>query len=142
VIVAAAGNDGSRRKFWPAAFPWITAVGALKRDLSDRTKWSNFGPWVDVYARGQGFVNAFAKGRFVADEPPHAGEERDFDYLARWSGTSFAAPLVSGLIAAEISRDHEKSQMAADRVIASGTRLTGTVHGQTLTYRCLLPPGD
>ena len=103
VMVAAAGNDSWAAPFWPAAFDWCVGVGSLNRD-ERVSAFSNYGVSADVYVVGRNHVNAFPDGTFTCHETPHKGDVRVFGTgMARWSGTSFAAPLVAGLIAREIS---------------------------------------
>ncbi|MGC5011785.1 S8 family peptidase [Streptosporangium sp. DT93] len=87
VTVACAGNTASDRPFWPAASPRVIAVAALDAAGEARAPFSGHGPWVDACAPGEWLSSAFL------DHAP-------FDGYARWSGTSFAAALVSGAIAA------------------------------------------
>jgi hypothetical protein len=94
VFVASAGNDGTCRPTWPASFENVIGVGALG---PDGPAWfTNFGPWVNACAPGVDVVSTFYD---LGDEAKNDGE--DFDGWAKWSGTSFSAPIVAATIAWE-----------------------------------------
>jgi len=95
VFVAAAGNNGpGGARFWPAALPRVVGVGALTDATPPaRAGFSNVVS-ADVWAVGQDVVNAFGRGWLV-----HADGKKEYTTgLAAWSGTSFAAPLVTGVL--------------------------------------------
>jgi hypothetical protein len=118
VLVAAAGNDSWAAPFWPAAFDWAVGVGSLDRD-GRVSSFSNYGVSADVYALGRNVVNAFPDGTFECHETPNKGDIRVFGTgMARWSGTSFSAPIVAGLIAREISETGSSAAEARDAVLA------------------------
>lgn len=116
VLVAAAGNEGYDWKFAPAEMDEVIGVGALGPPGDARAWFSNFGDWVKVFAPGQDLVHAFARGTYDYHEL-RAGQHADFYGMARWSGTSFATPVVSGLIAARMSGTGESAREAADSLL-------------------------
>lgn len=89
VIVAAAGNDGCACLHVPAASPSVLAVGAMDDDGRPFAA-SN---WGGIY----GTQGILAPGVDVIGAAPGDG-------VVRKSGTSFAAPFVSGLIGLLASR--------------------------------------
>ncbi|WP_433088133.1 S8 family serine peptidase [Dactylosporangium sp. CA-052675] len=104
VVVAAAGNESSTgdTKWYPAAYPGVLAVAALKQDGTPLAQ-SNRGDWVGIAAPGEGLTAPSSGGGFVGV-----------------SGTSFATALVSGVAA--LVRARFPNLSAADVV----RRLTAT----------------
>jgi hypothetical protein len=101
-VVSPAGNEESRRRYWPAALDDVIGVAATKHDGGHRAWFSNWGPWVDCCAIGEGVRSTYIHwAGQVEDEDPDLIE--DFDGWARWDGTSFAAPKVAGAIARAVA---------------------------------------
>jgi subtilisin family serine protease len=102
VVVAAAGNSDLNRPFWPAAEHWAISVGAAEHLFDGGWKkacFSNYGCWVKVCADGVGVHSSYPSRKYLNSYPPNAGATVDFVNWALWSGTSFATPHVSGVIA-------------------------------------------
>jgi membrane-anchored mycosin MYCP len=130
VVVAAAGNHGrtdgavsggSGRPMWPAACEHVVGVGAATTD-GTRADFSPDAPWVDLLAPGVDVESTYFDRRVRVTAPD--GATRHFDGVAAWSGTSFAAAWVSGLIASHMD-GHTDAPRALAKVRAQAAR-TGT----------------
>lgn len=109
VVVAAAGNHGASRPFWPAAFEPVLAVGAVEgaEGTFARASYSNFGRWVDATARGSHLQSTFTRETTLlalGTEPSPFDPTIGFDGWATWDGTSFATPIAAAMIARTMSR--------------------------------------
>jgi hypothetical protein len=141
LLVAAAGNNGSAtEKFWPAAYApelpgKVLAVGALRRDVTGRACFSNYGGWVTVYAPGERLANAFVSGDYRYFDPPALAcryypspalygpctcvtaapqyAQVEFKGMCSWSGTSFATPIVAGAVAAYMTEQGQPNAQQA-----------------------------
>ncbi len=118
VVVAAAGNNGSPRPFYPAASGNVVAVASFDDDrgVVRPTPWTNFGPWVDVCAPGVDLLSTYVVGSYEIpavdpSDPPTIEKFGEPRPSARWTGTSFSAPLVAAEIARRVRDDRETSTL-------------------------------
>jgi serine protease AprX len=109
VVVAAAGNDGQQRMLYaPGSDPFVITVGAVGTngtpDASDDSPpaWSSYGYTADGFAKPE----LTAPGRYMVGPTPTgstlATTFADRLVAPNWiwmSGTSFSAPVVSGIAA-------------------------------------------
>jgi subtilisin family serine protease len=121
LIVAAAGNFGDTRPFWPAAFRGVVSVAGLAPDMTP-APWSSHGFWVTCSAIGQGICSTFVEGKLspLESQVPIAFGP---DALARWSGTSFTAPQVVGAIARLCQEEGIQPRAALRQLLAAGSPL-------------------
>ncbi|KJK35230.1 peptidase S8/S53 subtilisin kexin sedolisin [Lentzea aerocolonigenes] len=116
VVVASAGNSGTQRPSWPAALCGVTAVAAAEqtKDGAIVPAWySNWGHWVDACAIGNR-ASTYLKGEWKL--PGEASTP--FALWAYWYGTSFAAPMVTGRIAATMASDGITAAQARDKLLS------------------------
>lgn len=136
-VVVSCGNDATDRPTFPASlWPWPGAdngltpdagaahvsVGALNPDARTTALFSNVGPWVRAYAVGASVLSTLPDftGGLQASARDDRYQRRRLtigpeDYrggFALWSGTSFAAPVVAGLVAAALGTPSAKPDPA------------------------------
>jgi subtilisin family serine protease len=119
VIVAAAGNFGDTRPSWPAAFRDVVAVAALAPDMQ-QTPWSSHGFWITCSTVGQGILSTFVVGTEAPEIGSAAYTFNRPNPWAVWSGTSFAAPQITGALAWQVQFRAASPRQALDTVLAEG----------------------
>jgi subtilisin family serine protease len=112
-IVASAGNDGTERPVYPAAFATdpelscgsrrsVVSVGALATP-TERAPYSNSGPWVTAWYPGTNVISIMPLTTKSPDNDTPAFDPAAPAHgagYAWWSGTSFAAATAAGELAA------------------------------------------
>jgi membrane-anchored mycosin MYCP len=130
VVVAAAGNHGGsgpapRRPMWPAAHDEVVAVGALTPSLEPAV-FSPDVPWTDLLAPGVNVVSNYLGETVPVTDPDRPGHHQRYPGVAGWSGTSFAAGWVSGLLAARVRPGQVDAPAALRTLIRDARKGTTT----------------
>lgn len=134
LVVAAAGNRRNQKPpvthIWPAAADSVVAVGATRpEDSSGDGEFSMRQPWVNCTAPGVRVQSTYLDG--VQVELQDADPAR-FSGLAEWSGTSFAAAYVSGMVAARMAATGERAREAWENLLDDGTsQIARYKHGKS-----------
>lgn len=107
IVVAAAGNNGTNTPFYPAYYENVIAVGAT--DSTDKL-WSNsnYGSWVDVVAPGSSIRSTYWTATSGS-------------IYASMTGTSMAAPHVSGVTGLLLSHDITRTPTTIRALIEQST---------------------
>jgi len=103
VVIAAAGNSGNQAVLMPAAYENVICVGAIDGN-KNHAPFSNFGQKIDLVAPGVGVYTTSPNG--------------EYKYF---SGTSAAAPFVSGAVAALLSEKPNLSPREAMEIVLRRT---------------------
>jgi membrane-anchored mycosin MYCP len=131
VVVASAGNNGDTDRSrpsglpegvtpsttsYPAALPGVVGVGACDA-RNHRAKFTPHpAPWISLLARGVDINAAYLRGevRLPPDQEPAS-----FEGFANWAGCSFAAGVVSGVVAARTIPGQRSAREALAELAAS-----------------------
>jgi thermitase len=124
VVVAAAGNAGTSQLNYPAAFPGVLSVASTNRSnqLSD---FSNYGPWVNVAAPGEGILSTaptYPTGSFMPSEYRSA------------TGTSMACPHVAGAAALILAQNPRLTPSQVVNLITTSADPYTPYAGRTLAF--------
>ncbi|WP_242674384.1 S8 family serine peptidase [Marinobacter halodurans] len=132
LFVAAAGNQGTTDRVYPAAFDRVIAVGAVDAG-NKRASYSTFGNWIDLVAPGGDSTrdgnNDGQADAVYSDWGQQTGSVFEPAY-AGVTGTSMAAPHVSGVLALMRERDPSLS-LAKFREYLRRGELTDVLGSQT-----------
>ena len=125
VVVAAAGNrsSGTEQVGAPATIPGVLVVAGVDKNANISNQASTDGLTIGVSAPATDLVSAYPGG----------------DYKI-WSGTSGAAPIVSGLVALIRSKYPElDANNVINRVIATATKMTDEPYSTQFGYGLIDP---
>lgn len=131
VVVAAAGNEKTNHKSYPACNAGVIGVGALaSKSTSSAADFSNFNLDTDTSSTNNN-VDVMAPGYVytanmdVSNGPKSSGNLKDTSYQ-NTQGTSFASPLTAGAVALARSKYPEKTHTEIENLLISTCTDIGT----------------
>lgn len=123
VVIAAAGNESTSQKHYPAAYNNVISVAATD-NYNRITYFSNYGSWVDIAAPGENILSTLPTN-FKISRVTY--ESTGYGYM---SGTSMACPAVAGTAALILAAD----QQLRDTNSKSGANKVRNVLIQSAVY--------
>lgn len=111
VVIAAAGNNGSSAKFYPAALPGVISVAGTNT-TDNLYSWSNRGSWVKLAAPGCTWTS------------------RKGSTWSSFCGTSAAAPVVAGIAGlVRANRPNATRAQVEAALLSTAARVTPAIGG-------------
>lgn len=107
VCIATMGNDNMERRRFPAGFPGMIAIGSTDEN-DKKSSFSNYGDWMTVSAPGTNILSTL---------PTYMSPNG----YGKLSGTSMAAPLVTGLAGLIRSQNKGLSPSETSKILKAGT---------------------
>ena len=125
IIIAAAGNNGSTAKMYPAAYDGVVSVSAVTID-EELASYSSYGETIDIAAPGGSSTDSNADG-YVDGVLSTIGDDSSGTIEMGYAfamGTSMAAPHVSGVVALMKAVYPDMTPNAFDTLLQAGSLTT------------------
>ena len=106
LTIAAAGNENTDKPLYPAALDHVVSVAAINFH-GLRAAYSNYGPWVNIFAPGGGRTT-----NNLASTQENVLSTAPGDQLVYSQGTSVATPVVTGVAGLLLSLNLKYLQMS------------------------------
>lgn len=127
IVVGAAGNDGNQTKMYPASYEGVISVSAIDQNQVIAS-YSNFNDAIDVTAPGTSILTTGLNNTYVYT-----------------SGTSLAAPQVTGVIGLMLAYFPERTRIEIINQLIASTKDLGTTgydiyygHGLVIASKALM----
>lgn len=122
ILVAAAGNENTSARVYPASLNGNVVGVASTTDYDARSSFSNYGTWdVLLAAPGENIISTYPGGTYGSS-----------------SGTSFSSPIVAGTVALCLNLKPGLTQSKAASALSHARLLTPDLnHGRLDTYQAL-----
>jgi subtilisin family serine protease len=115
VVIAAAGNESTSERSYPAASPHVISIAALDK-TGVTASFSNYGDWVDLAAPGVDILSTIVPGIATGCD------DTDGDGYMTCSGTSMASPYAVGVASLILSKNPNLTALQVFNILANSAK--------------------